>query len=162
MRLFLLLSLYNMHMKLFRPRPILSDGILELKLVEKHSDSDPDGWGQSWIFDMIECETHRIVGRCDLRKGETPTLDLAGHIGYTVYVPYRGHHYAARACMLLFNYAVYVGMTKLLITCNSDNAASYRTCELAGCHFIKTQVVPVTHELYAQGDRVKAIFEKIL
>lgn len=149
-------------MNLFRTRPDLNDGELELKLCEKHKDSDPDGWGQSWVFDIIEVATHRVVGRCDLRKGDTPTLDLAGHIGYTIYVPYRGHHYAAKACTLLFNYAKHIGMKKLLITCNTDNLASYRTCELAGCQFIKTQVVPVTHELYAQGDRIKAIFEKIL
>ena len=103
-----------------------------------------------------------IVGRCDLRLGQTKTLDLAGHIGYTIYVPYRGHHYAAKACQLLFKQASYLKMKELIITCNTDNIASYRTCELAGCEFIETKIVPKDHVLYAQGDREKAIFVKRL
>jgi predicted acetyltransferase len=94
--------------------------------------------------------------------GETSTLDLAGHIGYAVYLPYRGHHYAAKACVLLFQEAKRFGMQRLIITCNTDNVASYRTCELAGCTFIKTEIVPKDHELYLQGDREKAIFIKTL
>lgn len=147
---------------IFRKKPNLSDGEITLKQVAKHKDSNPDGWGQSYVFDILELSHQRVVGRCDLRLGHTDTLDLAGHIGYTIYVPYRGHHYAAKACKLLFLQAKHMGMKELLITCNTDNAASYRTCELAGCTFTSTKIVPPTHELYAQGDREKAIFVKKL
>lgn len=147
---------------MFFKKPFLNDGEIQLKQVAKHKDSNPDGWGVSFIYDIIEIANNRIVGRCDLRLGSTDTLDLAGHIGYTVYVPYRGHHYAAKACQLLFLQAKHLGMKELLITCNTDNMASYRTCILAGCTFMMNKVVPVTHELYAQGDRIKAIFTKKL
>jgi predicted acetyltransferase len=138
----------------------ITDGEIILELTGKHVDPAVDGWGTSYIYDI---ETNgKIVGRCDLRLGETSTLDLAGHIGYAVYLPYRGHHYAAKACVLLFQEAKRFGMQRLIITCNTDNVASYRTCELAGCTFIKTEIVPKDHELYLQGDREKAIFIKTL
>lgn len=146
-------------MNLFKPRKI-TDGEITLELAGKHVDPEPDGWGTSLIYD-IEANA-KIVGRCDLRLGQSSTLDLAGHIGYTVYLPYRGHHYAAKACVLLFEEAKRLGMKELLITCNTDNLASYRTCELAGCTFVKTAPVPKDHELYLQGDREKAIFIKHL
>ncbi len=146
----------------FRKSPNLDDGEIKLKYVSKYKDNDPEGWGLSYVYDVIVIETGRVVGRCDLRLGQSKTLDLAGHIGYTIYVPYRGHHYAAKACKLLFKQAAYFKMKELIITCNTDNIASYRTCELAGCAFVETKIVPREHVLYAQGDREKAIFVKYL
>jgi predicted acetyltransferase len=135
---------------------------IKIKLVNQHIDTDPNGWGHSYIFDIYELQSGKIVGRCDLRKGESETLRLAGHIGYTIYVPYRGHHYAAKACLLLFEFAKTLDMKEVIITCNTDNIASYKTCEYAGCRYLKEEVVPFEHELYAQGDRIKAIFVKTL
>ena len=42
------------------------------------------------------------MGRCALRIGYNDSLYYVGHIGYSVYEKYRGHHYAAKACKLLF------------------------------------------------------------
>ena len=146
----------------FKKSPSLDDGEIHLKYVSKYKDNDPNGWGLSYVYDVIVNDSNRVVGRCDLRLGHTSTLDLAGHIGYTIYVPYRGHHYAAKACLLMFKQAKHLKMNELIITCNTDNIASYRTCELAGCEFIQTKIVPFDHTLYVQGDREKAIFIKRL
>lgn len=146
----------------FKKSPNLDDGEIKLKYVSKYKDNDPDGWGLSYVYDVIVSDSNRIVGRCDLRLGQTKTINLAGHIGYTIYMPYRGHRYAAKACQLLFKQASFLKMKELIITCNTDNIASYRTCELAGCEFIETKIVPRDHVLYAQGDREKAIFVKRL
>lgn len=146
----------------FKKSPTLDDGEIHLKYVSKYKDNDPEGWGLSYVYDVIVNESNRIVGRCDLRIGNSNTLDLAGHVGYTIYVPYRGHHYAAKACLLMFKQAEFLKMKKLIITCNTDNIASYRTCVHAGCEYIETVIVPRNHVLYAQGDREKAIFVKHL
>ncbi|MEI7667705.1 MAG: GNAT family N-acetyltransferase [Erysipelotrichaceae bacterium] len=143
-----------------KSKPLLSDGEIQLRLVRKVVDPDPAGWGTSYIYD-IEAK-HTIVGRCDLRIGDTFTLDLAGHIGYAVYLPYRGHHYAAKATLLLFQQAKHLGMSQLIITCNPDNIASFKTCELVGCTYVCNKPVPPLHDLYKQGDREKAIFIKDL
>ena len=145
---------------LFKRAPKLSDGEIRLRFAGKHVDPLRNGWGTSFIYD-IEADG-KIVGRCDLRLGSGYTLEYAGNIGYAVYLPYRGHHYAAKACLLLFKQAKHLGMSDVVITCNTDNIASYKTCELAGCTFVATKPVPDDHELYLQGDREKAIFIKHL
>ena len=145
---------------LFKRAPKLNDGEIILHFAGKHVDSIKNGWGTSFIYD-IEAQG-KIVGRCDLRIGSGTTIDYAGHIGYSVYLPYRGHHYAAKACVLLFKQAKHLGMSEVLITCNTVNIASYKTCEYAGCTYVTTKPVPIDHELYLQGDREKAIFIKHL
>ena len=147
---------------IFKRSPNLENDELKLVLVQKVKDNDPQGWGLSYIYDIYHKTKQRVVGRCDLRLGDNETLALAGHIGYTIYVPYRGNHYASEACKLLFLQAKHLGMKEVIITCNTDNEASYRTCELAGCQFIRKQLVPMNHVLYRQGDREKAIFVKRL
>lgn len=141
-------------------KPSLSDGEIKLKFVSKHEDSNPNGWGLSYVYDIFEIKGNRIVGRCDLRLGDGDTLELAGHIGYTIYKPYRGHHFATKACLLLFKQAEKLDIEELRITCNTDNIASFKTCQYAGCEFIGIRQVPSDHELYLQGDREKAIFRK--
>lgn len=145
---------------LFKRAPKLDDGEIRLRFAGKSVDPKENGWGTSFIYDIVADQ--KVVGRCDLRIGSGTTIDLAGHIGYAVYLPYRGHHYAAKACLLLFKQAKHLGLNEVLITCNTDNIASYKTCEVAGCEFVTTKIVPVDHELYLQGDREKAIFIKHL
>jgi tagatose 1,6-diphosphate aldolase len=79
----------------------------------------------------------------------------AGNIGYGVYPPARGHHYAERACRLLLRLARAHGMKRLWITCNPDNIASKRTCERLGCTLGGIVTVPTGHPLYLRGDREK-------
>lgn len=140
----------------------ITDGEIELNLTLTSKDSNPEGWGTTFLYDISEVKTKRIVGRCDLRVGHSDTLYIGGNIGYSIYIPYRGHHYAAKACVLLFGAARQLGMSEVIITCNPDNLASYRTCEISGCKMKEIVDVPVNHELYLQGDRQKCIFVKQL
>lgn len=140
----------------------ISDGEIELNQYLTTQDPNPEGWGNTSFYDIIEVKTRRIVGRCDLRVGQSSTLYIGGNIGYSVYIPYRGNRYAAKACELLFDVARQEGMKQLIITCNPDNIASYRTCEICGCTLKEIVDVPVNHELYLQGDRQKCIFVKEL
>src|SRR5438876_157919 len=74
-----------------------------------------------------------IAGGLGLRIGSTPDLEMyLGNIGYNVYPPARGYHYAERSCRLLFPLATAHGMSTLWITCNPDNIASRKTCERLG------------------------------
>ena len=45
------------------------------------------------------------MGVCDLRIGHNDNVYYGGNIGYSIGEAYRGHHYAAKACLLLFELA---------------------------------------------------------
>ena len=79
------------------------------------------------------------------RNGES--LYYGGHIGYAVDAGYRGHHYAARACRLLFGLARRHGMGYLIITCDPENTASARTALAAGFEWVERAVLPETNEM---------------
>lgn len=79
----------------------------------------------------------------------------AGHIGYTVEPPHRGRRYAARSVALLVRLARRHEMSTLWITCDPDNAASRRTCELTGAELVEIVDVPRDDEIYREGSRQK-------
>lgn len=98
----------------------------------------------------------RIGGTITLRIGQTPAIELYyGHIGYHVFAPARGRHFAERSCRLLLPLARCHGMTTLWITCDPDNIASNRTCERLGMHDVGVVQVPQSDPLYARGEREK-------
>jgi tagatose 1,6-diphosphate aldolase len=97
-----------------------------------------------------------IAGSISLRIGDTPDLRLyVGNIGYNVFPPARGHHYAERASRLILDIARAHGMRELWITCNPDNWASRRTCERLGGEMIDIVAVPADHPLYERGEKEK-------
>lgn len=97
-----------------------------------------------------------IGGAVSLRIGSSDDIELYyGHVGYHVYPPARGRHYAERAVRLLLPVARYHGLGELWITCNPDNYASRRTCERLGASLVETVRVPARHPLSLRGERQK-------
>ncbi|MDD5293218.1 MAG: GNAT family N-acetyltransferase [Candidatus Izemoplasmatales bacterium] len=103
-----------------------------------------------------------VVGVCSLRVGTIDELYYAGHIGYGIHEAYRGHHYASKACVLLFKLARAVGLSEVIITCNPENIASRKTMERVGCVYIEHVLLPEDHEMYRLGERSKLIYKKSL
>lgn len=134
----------------------LVDGDLELVLAERYPGDPARGLVPAYRFKMTLVGQKEDIGRIELRVGNTDTLVLyAGHIGYGIHPRHRGHRYAASACRLLQPLARRHGLTPLWITCNPDNIASRRTCELAGAKLIEIVDLPEESELYRRGDRQK-------
>jgi predicted acetyltransferase len=97
-----------------------------------------------------------MAGGIGLRIGNTyEAVMYSGHVGYHVYPPAQGHHYAERACRLLLPLARQHGIDPLWITCNPDNFASRRTCERLGAALVEIVPVPVEHPLYQRGETEK-------
>ncbi len=135
----------------------LSDGEILLCL---HETIPPIGVrAPSYRFHIRRAEDRAKAGRIELRVANTSDILLyAGHIGYHVDTAFRGRHYAARACRLLYDLARRHGLREIWITCDPDNLASRRTCELAGASFVSIVAVPEYHPFYKAGSHAKCRF----
>jgi predicted acetyltransferase len=130
------------------------DDDLELVLVERVPGDPVRRWVPAYRFEMRQTVGGALMGRIELRAGDTESLrQYAGHIGYGVEPIYRGNHFAARSVVLLLPLARAHGIDPLWITCGPDNIASRRTCELAGGCFVQVVDIPADHGMYAGGHR---------
>ncbi len=135
---------------------VLEDGDLRLVLNTCCGAGSVRQYAPMYRFDMRRAGEPDAIGRIDLRVGDTDHLvRYAGHIGYRVEPEYRGHRYAARSCRLLFGLALRHGLNPLWITCDPDNLASRRTCELVGGQLIEIVRVPRNDELFRLGQTWK-------
>lgn len=142
----------------FYSADFLDDG--EIRLILDHTaDEDPvRQWVPAYHFFICDRQGNRM-GVCDLRIGYNERLYYGGHIGYRVFEPYRGHHYAAKACRLLFALARKHGMAYLYITCNPENTASRRTCEALQGELLEIAELPDDNDMRAEnGETHKCIF----
>ena len=134
--------------------PPLVDGELELHLAERTGADPLRNRVPAYRFEMRVGSDR--VGSASLRVGSGVYLEkYAGHIGYGVEVQFRGHHYAARATRLLFDVARRHGLTTIWITCNPENVASRRTCELVGGELVEIVDLPTDSDMYQEGERQK-------
>ena len=134
----------------------LSDGDLELTLVERHPGDPARNWPPAYRFKMTLVGDDEEIGHMNLRIGNTRLIVMyAGHIGYGVVREHRGHRYAARACRLLLPLARKHGLKTLWLTCNPDNIASKKTCELAGAKLVEVVDLPKDTDIYRKGERQK-------
>ena len=91
---------------------------------------------------LVAHGVRKKAGQISLRLGESPCVYYFGHIGYHVDPPYRGQHYARRACELLRPLMEAAGKDSVVITCDPDNLPSRRTCEGLGCELERIVNVP--------------------
>lgn len=134
----------------------LTDGELKLELDEHLQGDRAMDRVPAYKYRIVRCWDNQWVGDIDIRIGNTRQLVLyGGHIGYSVHDFYRGHRYAAKACLIIRRIAEYYDMPVLWITCNPDNRASRRTCELVGAELVNIVDVPAGTELFRRGDYKK-------
>jgi len=135
---------------------VLISADLELALVSKKAGNHRRDTVPGYVFEMRLAGTRRRIGQIDLRIGNTERIVMyGGHVGYNVDEEHRGHRYAARSIPLLFPLAKSHGLSTLWITCNPDNIASRRTCEIAGGEFVEIVDLPKDSNLYQAGERQK-------
>jgi predicted acetyltransferase len=135
------------------PDPLV-DGELQLRLRERYPGDPSRGWVPAYRFDIVV--GGQVVGGIELRLGATPAMvAFGGQIGYGVEPVHRGRRYAARSLRLLLPLARAHAMSELWITCNPDNWASRRTCELAGAELVEIVDLPPDSDMYLEGERQK-------
>lgn len=133
-----------------------------LDLFQTIDGNEEKEWLPSYHFNICSLGATKL-GKCDLRIGHNEKTYYGGNIGYQIDPDFRGHHYAAKACTLLFELAKLHGMKYLLITCNPDNIASRKTCEYAGGKLEKIVDLPPENDMFIEsGETQKAIYRFLL
>ncbi len=134
-----------------------------LLVLDRYLMADPEReWVPTYHFNMMLEGTSQIVGGINLRIGNPDRLVLyRGHIGYSVEADYRGHRFAARSVRLLVSLAAAHDLNPIWITCDPDNLASRRSCELAGAEFVEIVDIPTNEEMYQRGIRQKCRYRLV-
>lgn len=141
----------------------LTDGELVLRLIR---DVPADLAGdrlRSRHYSISLSGSKETVGYIDLRLGYTMSVvRYGGHLGYSIKPSWRGHHYAAKACLILKPVAIEHGMDVLWITCNPDNWPSRKTCEWIGATLVEIVDLPPDNDQYQRGERQKCRYRWIV
>lgn len=139
----------------------LSHEDVSLRLSERHDVKD-SAWGAlSYRFDIAFAGQR--AGTISLRVGTTYLLThLAGQVGFSVDLPFRGRGLARKAVLALLPAARAHGLRELWLTTTEDNIASRRTLEKLGCSFVGRVPVPENYVSYAAGEREKLRFRLAL
>lgn len=142
---------------------VLGDGEIDIVLYEKYPGDTTKGFVPAYKFNIVLHKTGEKIGHINLRLGDTEkVVNYIGHIGYGVEEPHRGRRIASRACSLIKKVAEDLGMKRLIITCNPDNYASKRTCEIIGAKLIEIIDIPETSDAYGIGETQKCRYEWII
>lgn len=128
-------------------------------LLEKTVEADPaKDWLPAYHFSICDMAGNRM-GTCDLRIGHNESVYYGGNIGYRVEEPCRGHHYAGKACLLLFELAKRHDMEYVIITCDPDNWPSRKTCEWLNGELLETVELPEDNDMRVEdGETHKCIY----
>ena len=133
-------------MKLFRQtRTEFSDGVIDMRPVEPAPSHPMLGFSRIYEWSVVLRDARHEIGRVCYRDSEGRGIYYFGHIGYHIDEPYRGHSYSLAACRLILPAVRMSGKSTIVITCDSDNAASIRICEKLGC--ITERLVPVPEDI---------------
>jgi predicted acetyltransferase len=137
--------------------PTLQDEILSLDLSRLASHSVHKV--PTYFFRITHAASGSEAGRINFRAAVGQHICLhAGHVGYEVYPDSRGHRYASRALILLKPLARQLGIDPISITCDPDNIASRRSCEIAGATLAGVFDVPEDCVIHRNGHPRKCLY----
>ena len=127
---------------LYRKPVEFSDGIIDLVPLSVPPADAAMQFGRERVWRITLHGNRREIGQISYRAGESRCVFYYGHIGYHIDKPWRGHHYALRACRLIREEIVRSGKNDVVITCDPDNIPSRKTCEELGGLYEGTVTVP--------------------
>lgn len=143
---------------MFLDTEFLKNDELQLRLQKTVEGNPDEDWLPAYHFAICDRQGEEM-GNCDFRIGHNQKTYYGGNIGYRIEEKYRGHHYAGKACLLLFELAKKHALDYLLITCNPDNYASRKTCEYAGGQLQEIVELPEDNDMRLEsGETQKCIY----
>lgn len=137
----------------------LTDGEIDLILEKKVPAELEPFHAPAYHFKIKKHLMPIEMGKIDIRIGYNDTTFYGGNIGYEIYPPFRGHHYATKACLLIKKIALLHGMDYVYISCLPENIPSNKTCQRLGSSWLGTYLIPFHHEMYLAGVRQINVYE---
>lgn len=114
----------------------ISAWITLCRLTEKEETKPNPDWVEADTFLLMHEGKERILGMINFRHYLNDYLsEYGGHIGYAIRPTEQRKGYAKAMLALCLDECRKLGLNKVLLTCDSDNKASYRTIEACGGHF---------------------------
>ena len=136
------------------PPDTLSSGEVRLRFVRVVPGDPSRDFVPAYHFRILLSDGSD-VGHINFRVGDTEHVRLcAGHIGFEILEPFRGHGYALQACRAIASF-VRLFYGAVTITCDPDNLASMRTIERLGASFADEVPVPPHDPHFQRGSRSK-------
>ena len=126
-----------------RKEPMFADAQIRLLPREYYGYSKRIRCEHTFVFDVATSEGMQVAGEIALRIGDSAEMFYLGHIGYHIDPPFRGHGYAAHACLLAAPVFRALDMRAAVITTDPDNQPSVKTCLRLGCQWESTVPVPL-------------------
>ena len=117
----------------FHRFPEYTDGEIDLFPIRLAPCDRELGFGREKNWRITEHGKKQEIGQICYRPGESEAIYYYGHIGYHIDAPWRGRHFAAKACRLIRGEILRSGKSSVIITCDPDNLASRKTCEALKC-----------------------------
>lgn len=143
----------------FKDFDYLTDGEIDLRISKKAEPNQEKGYVPAYIYNIVLYGKEEPIGVIDLRVGNNRNTYYGGNIGYAIDKQHRGNGYAAKACRVIKQVALAHGMQKIIITCNPDNIASRKTCDILGAVLVEIVDLPPGNEMYRLGARKKCRYE---
>jgi len=131
---------------------------VQLRFVRVLPGEPARGFVPAYHFSIL-LEDGSEVGHINFRVGESEHVRVcAGHIGFEILEPHRGHGYALQACRAVASFVRSIYRT-VTITCDPDNQPSVRTIERLGARFIDEVSVPPHDPHFQRGSRSKRRYQ---
>jgi predicted acetyltransferase len=149
----------------FKKYPLFTDGEIDVVVEHEYPAKKEKGlqWTPTYYFKVMIHEQDEKIGRISLTIGYTDFLVLYnGQMGFSIKNEFQGHHYAAKACMLVKQVAIDHHMDTIWIGTDPGNFPSRRTCEIIGCSLVEVIDVPPDSFLYKEGHHQTCRYRWIL
>jgi predicted acetyltransferase len=120
----------------------LGNDEIRLSLKSRDEPNAEKGNAPRYGFSIIHIKDNADIGVVYFAVDFSRRQYLTGHLSYGVDPAYKGHYFAAKACMLMKEVAIAHGFRRLLIGSGYENEASRKTILRLGARAITIEDVP--------------------
>lgn len=129
---------------------------LSLKITQKYMGDNE--MLPFYYYDIFNSE-NKCVGKISIRIGHNFHSYYNGNIGYEIFKEYRGHGFARIACQMVLDVARYHCMEYVILSCDKNNIASYKTIEKINAELMEICDVPKDYFAWHEGMEKQRIYK---